>query len=85
MNKINYNDYKLYCRKINMSNPEDLNIPEDLNVPEEAIVKPEDERPVKREVLPEEVPNKDEAEYENLKQVDFDTDGDDNPDWDPAV
>ena len=85
MNKINYNDYKLYCRKINMSNPEDLNIPEDLNVPEEAIVKPEDERPVKREVLPEEVPNKDEAEYENLKQADFDTDGDDNPDWDPAV
>jgi hypothetical protein len=79
MNKINYNDYKLYCRKFNMSNTEDLGIPE------EAIVKPEDERPVKREVLPEEVPNKDEAEYENLKQADFDTDGDDNPDWDPAV
>ena len=78
MNKINYNDYKLYCRTINMSNP-------DLDIPEEAIVKPEDERPVKREVLPEEVPNKDEAEYENLKQADFDSDGDDNPDWDPAV
>jgi hypothetical protein len=53
--------------------------PEDLNIPEEAIVKPEDERPVKREVLPE-VPSKDEAEYENLKQADFDSDGDDNPD-----
>ena len=52
--------------------------PEDLNIPEEAIVKPEDERPVKREVLPEEVPSKDEAEYENLKQADFDSDGDDN-------
>jgi hypothetical protein len=59
--------------------------PEDLNIPEEAIVKPEDERPVKREVFPEEVPNKDETEYENLKQSDFDSDGDDNPDWDPAV
>ena len=58
--------------------------PEDLNIPEEAIVKPEDERPVKREVLPE-VPSKDEAEYENLKQADSDSDGDDNPDWDPAV
>ena len=76
---MSYNDYKLYCSKSNMSNPEDLDIPE------EAIVKPEDERPVKREVLPEEVPNKDEAEYENLKQADFDSDGDDNPDWDPAV
>ena len=58
--------------------------PEDLDIPEEAIVKPEDERPVKREVLPE-GPSKDEAEYENLNQADFDSDGDDNPDWDPAV
>ena len=41
-NRISHNDYKLYCRKINMSNPGDLNIPE------EAIVKPEDERPVKK-------------------------------------
>lgn len=54
--------------------------PEDLDIPEEAIVKPEDERPVKREVLPEEVPSKDETEYKNLKQADFDSDGDDNPD-----
>jgi hypothetical protein len=58
--------------------------PEDLDIPEEAIVKPEDERPVKREVLPE-VPSKDEAEYENLNQAVFGSDGDDNPDWDPAV
>ena len=58
--------------------------PEDLHIPEEAIVKPEDQIPVKREVLPE-VPSKDEAEYENLKQADFDSDGDDNPDWNPAV
>ena len=54
-------------------------------VPKEAIVKPEDERPVKREVRPEEVESKDETEYEAMKSADHDMDGDDNPDWDPAV
>jgi hypothetical protein len=55
------------------------------DIPKEAIVKPEDERPVKREVRPEEVESKDEAEYEAMKSADHDMDGDDNPDWDPAV
>ena len=49
-------------------------------VPKEAIVKPEDERPVQREIRPEEVKSKDEAEYEAMKTVDNDMDGDDNPD-----
>jgi hypothetical protein len=54
-------------------------------VPKEAIVKPEDEKPSKTEVRPEEVESKDERDYEELKSVDFDMDGDDNPDFDPEV
>jgi len=51
-------------------------------VPKEAIVKPEDERPTKNEIRPEEVQSKDEAEYEQMKSADHDMDGDDNPDFD---
>jgi hypothetical protein len=58
------------------------NFPE---VPKEAIVKPEDEKPVKREIRPEEVESKDEAEYEQMKSTDPDMDGDDNPDVNPET
>ena len=54
-------------------------------VPKKAIVKPEDERPLDREVRPEEVETKDEREYERMKSADHDMDGDDNSDFDPAV
>ncbi|MEM3093997.1 MAG: hypothetical protein QXX64_00010 [Nitrososphaera sp.] len=54
-------------------------------VPKEAIVRPEDEKPAKMEVKPEEVESKDEVEYEQLKSADHDMDSDDNPDLDPEV
>jgi hypothetical protein len=54
-------------------------------VPKEAIVKPEDERPVKNVLRPEEVESKDEAEYEQMKSAHPDMDGDDNSDIDPEV
>jgi hypothetical protein len=54
-------------------------------VPEEAVVKPEEERPIKRALKPEEVESKDEREYDKMKTVDYDMDGDDNPDFDPAL
>lgn len=49
-------------------------------VPKEAIVKPEDERPAKTEVRPEEVASKDEVEQKELHAVDHDMDGDGSPD-----
>jgi hypothetical protein len=55
------------------------------DVPKEAIVRPEDEKPAKMEVRPEEVESKDEVEDEELKSADHDMDGDDNPDLDPEV
>jgi hypothetical protein len=54
-------------------------------VPKEAIVKPEDERPVKTEVRAEEVESKAEVEDEKLKSADHDLDSDDNPDFDPET
>ncbi|HJS83094.1 MAG TPA: hypothetical protein VJ742_09705 [Nitrososphaera sp.] len=54
-------------------------------VPKKAIVRPEDERPTKQDVKPEEVESKDEREYEQMKSADYDMDGDDNPDFDPAA
>ena len=63
-----------------MSSQDDL-----PKVPKEAIVKPEDERPAKTELRPEEVQGKDEAEYEEMKSADHDMDGDDNPDFDPGA
>jgi hypothetical protein len=49
-------------------------------VPKEAIVKPEDEKPAKAEVRPEEVETKDEVEQKELHAVDHDMDGDGSPD-----
>jgi hypothetical protein len=54
-------------------------------IPKEAIVKPEDQKQTKNTIKPEEVESKDEAEYERMKSVDHDMDGDDNPDFDPAA
>lgn len=59
--------------------------PEFPPVPKKAIVRPEDERPTKQDVKPEEVESKDEREYEQMKSADYDMDGDDNPDFDPAA
>lgn len=55
-------------------------------VPEGAIVKPEDERPVKMQMRPEE--NLEEREADIIESADSgseDMDGDGSPDWDPAV
>jgi hypothetical protein len=50
------------------------------DVPEEAIIKPEDEKPVKTVLWPEEVESKDEIEQKELHSVDHDMDGDGSPD-----
>ena len=54
-------------------------------IPEEAIVRPEQERPKTMDLTPEQVENKDEVEYEQMKSADNDMDGDDNPDLDPEA
>ena len=54
-------------------------------VPEEAIVQPEQERPETLDLTPEQVENKDEVEYEQMKSADNDMGGDDNPDLDPEA
>jgi hypothetical protein len=54
-------------------------------VPEGAIVKPEDERPAKMQIRPEEKSEEKEADIEYLDTESEDMDGDGSPDWDPAV
>lgn len=55
------------------------------SVPEGAIVKPEDERPVKTQVRAEENLEEREADIETADTSSEDMDGDGSPDWDPAV
>jgi hypothetical protein len=55
------------------------------HVPETAIVKPEDERPVKMQMRPEENLEEREADIESADTGSEDMDGDGSPDWDPAV
>jgi hypothetical protein len=54
-------------------------------VPEGAIVKPEDERPVKMQMRPEENLEEREADIGSSDTGSEDMDGDGSPDWDPAV
>jgi hypothetical protein len=55
-------------------------------VPEGAIVKPEDERPVKMQMRPEENLEEREGDIESAADTGSeDMDGDGWPDWDPAV
>jgi hypothetical protein len=54
-------------------------------VPEGAIVKPEDERPVKSQIHPEEKLEDNEADTEYLDTESEDMDADGSPDWDPAI
>jgi hypothetical protein len=54
-------------------------------VPEGAIVKPEEERPVKTQIRPEEKLEEREADIESADTASEDMDGDGSPDWDPAV
>jgi hypothetical protein len=54
-------------------------------VPESAIVKPEDERPVKMQMRPEENLEEREADIASADTSSEDMDGDGSPDWDPAV
>ena len=46
-----------------------------LEVPKETIVRPEDEKPAKIELRPEEDESKDEVEQKQLHTVDHDMDG----------
>jgi hypothetical protein len=54
-------------------------------VPEDAIVMPEEERPVKMQMRPEENIDEREADLESTDAGSEDMDGDGSPDWDPAV
>jgi hypothetical protein len=54
-------------------------------VPKEAIVQPEQERSETTALTPEQVENKDEIEYDQMKSAENDMDGDDNPDVDPEA
>jgi hypothetical protein len=54
-------------------------------VPEDAIVMPEEERPVKMQMRPEENTDEREADIESTDAGSEDMDGDGSPDWDPAV
>jgi len=54
-------------------------------VPEEAIVKPEDERPVKTTITPEETVEEDISNTEESHDTSIDMDGDGSPDWDKST
>ena len=55
-------------------------------VPDDAIVKPEDERPVKMQMRPEENLEERETDIDSADTgSEEDMDGDGSPDWDPAV
>jgi hypothetical protein len=54
-------------------------------VPEGAIVKPEDERPVKMQMRPEENLEEGKGDIQSGDTGSEDMDGDGSPDWDPAV
>ena len=54
-------------------------------VPKEAIVEPEQGRSETTALTPEQVDNKDEIEYDQMKSAENDMDGDDNPDVDPEA
>lgn len=55
-------------------------------VPKEAIVRPEDDRPVKRVIKPEETLEEKQADMTEGPAAEYeDMDGDGSPDWDPAV
>ena len=54
-------------------------------VPENAIVKPEEERPVKMQMHPEENIEERETDIESADAASEEMDGDGSPDWDPAV
>ena len=54
-------------------------------MPDGAIIKPEEEKPVKMQVHPEEKLEEREADIESSDTGSEDMDGDGSPDWDPAV
>lgn len=54
-------------------------------VPEEAIVKPEDEKPLKTTITPEEVAGEDISNTDVGGDTSTDMDGDGSPDWDKSI
>jgi hypothetical protein len=54
-------------------------------VPEEAIVKPEDERPLKTTITPEETAGEDLSNTGGSEDTSIDMDGDGSPDWDKST
>ncbi len=75
----NDNNNKLNQR-VNNNKPQEY--PE---VPEEAIVKPEDERPLKTTRTPEEISGEDISNTDESEGTSIDMDGDGNPDWDKST
>jgi hypothetical protein len=75
----NDNNNKLNQR-VNNNKPQEY--PE---VPEEAIVKPEDERPLKTTRTAEEISGEDISNTDESEGTSIDMDGDGNPDWDKST
>ncbi len=75
----NENNNKLNPR-VNNNKPQEY--PE---IPEEAIVKPEDERPVKTTITPEETVGDDISHTDDSGSTSTDMDGDGSPDWDDST
>ena len=75
----NDNNNKLNQR-VNNNKPQEY--PE---VPEEAIVKPEDERPLKTTRTAEEISGEDISNTDDSEGTSIDMDGDGNPDWDKST
>jgi hypothetical protein len=67
------------------SNTEGQEVPKEefTAVPEAAIVKPEDERPAKMQILPEEHLEESESDVGSTDSSSEDMDGDGSPDWVP--
>ena len=67
------------------SNSEGQEVPKEefTAVPEAAIVKPEDERPAKMQIRPEENLEESESGVESTDSSSEDMDGDGSPDWVP--
>jgi hypothetical protein len=78
MSEDNENNIKLTP---NVNNKKPQEYPE---VPEEAIVKPEDERPVKTSINPEET-TLEAISTDESEGTSTDMDGDGSPDWDKSI
>ena len=66
--------------KVNPREPQEYS-----EVPEKAIVKPEDERPIKTTITPEETVGDNISNIDESEGTSTDMDGDGSPDWDKSI